>query len=63
MKCAFEELLIDGKETSYGCSSELYVYGNSVKITTKTPVLRLCEVEVYANSYGKNHSWHILFKL
>ena len=56
MKCAVVKLLIDGKETNYECSSEPYVFGNSVKITTKAPVLRLCEVEVYAYSYGKNHS-------
>ena len=56
MKCAVVKLLIDGKETNYECSSEPYVLGNSVKITTKAPVLRLCEVEVYAYSYGKNHS-------
>ena len=56
MKSAVMKLLVDGKETSYGCNPELYVFGNSVKITTKAPVLRLCEVEVYANSYGKNHN-------
>ncbi|RMX59069.1 hypothetical protein pdam_00009977, partial [Pocillopora damicornis] len=52
MKCAVVKLLVDGKETNYECSSEPYVFGNSVKITTKAPVLRLCEVEVYAYSYG-----------
>ena len=56
MKCAVVKLLVDGKETNYGCNPKLYVFGNSVKITTKAPVLRLCEVEVYAYSYGKNHS-------
>ena len=29
--------------------------------TTKAPVLRLCEVEVYAYSYCKNHSLNLLF--
>ena len=39
---------------SFGCN-ELYVYGNAVKIMADSPkfTLSLCEVEVYADTYGK----------
>ncbi|RMX59065.1 hypothetical protein pdam_00009973, partial [Pocillopora damicornis] len=48
VKCALEKFLIDDRETSYRCSSQLYVFVSSVIITTtEAPMLRLCEVEVY----------------
>jgi len=46
---------------SFGCN-ELYVYGNAIKISTESSILSLCEVEVYADVYGKrqrNELWRL----
>lgn len=32
---------------------ENYMWGNAVKITTDAKILHLCEVQVYAETYGE----------
>ena len=54
--CAFKDGVIPGnRQLSFG-RDELYVYRNAVKIVSDSSksVLSLCEVEVYADPYGKN---------
>ncbi|XP_078374553.1 uncharacterized protein LOC144658099 isoform X3 [Oculina patagonica] len=50
--CAFYSGKLQGNRlVSFGCS-QLYTYGNDVKIeTTHSSILNLCEVEIYADTY------------
>ena len=45
----------DLKVWSVACkkAGENYMWGNAVKLQTDADVLFLCEVEVYAETYGK----------
>ena len=49
--CGYKEKVKKNDQLTFGCDA----YGNGVEITTELSytILSLCEVEVYAESYGK----------